>query len=40
MPVSREANPRLFVAGQIHGSLESPNLAGGSWRSQRPHLVP
>ena len=28
MPVSREANPRLFVAGRIHGSLESPNLAG------------
>jgi hypothetical protein len=28
MPVSRKANPRLFVVGQIHGSLESPQPSG------------
>src|SRR6266702_4246449 len=28
MPVSREANPRLFVVGQIHSRPESPQPSG------------
>jgi len=28
MAVSREANPRLFVVGQIHGRPESPQPSG------------
>jgi hypothetical protein len=28
MPVSREANPRLFVVGEIHGRPEPPQPSG------------